>query len=56
MKSMSSVKADSKWTYLEKYSFKTSARQILNEVCFYYRLKVLFSWTEGAEVTSFEVG
>lgn len=51
MKSMSSVKADSKWTYLEKYSFKTSAEQILNEVAAITGESAVISWTEGAEVS-----
>ena len=55
MKSMSSVKADSKWTYLEKYSFKTSAEQILNEVASITGESAVLSWTEGAEVTSLKL-
>lgn len=51
IKSMSSAKADSKWTYLEKYSFKTSAEQILNEVASITGESAVLSWTEGAEVT-----
>ena len=51
IKSMSSAKADSKWTYLEKYSFKTSTEQILNEVASITGESAVLSWTEGAEVT-----
>lgn len=51
MKSMSSVKADSKWTYLEKYSFETSAEQIFNDVAAITGESAVLSWTEGAEVT-----
>ena len=55
IKSMSSAKADSKWTYLEKYSFKTSAEQILNEVASITGESAVLSWTEGAEVTSLKL-
>lgn len=55
MKSMSSVKADSKWTYLEKYSFKTSAEQILNEVAAITGESAVISWTEGAEVSELKL-
>lgn len=55
IKSMSSAKADSKWTYLEKYSFKTSTEQILNEVASITGESAVLSWTEGAEVTSLKL-
>ena len=40
---------------MEKYSFKTSAEQILNEVASITGESAVLSWTEGDEVTSLKL-
>jgi hypothetical protein len=51
IKAASSVKADSKWTYLEKASFKTKAEQIMNDAENVTSSSALLSWTPGLAVT-----
>lgn len=51
IKAASSVKADSKWTYLEKASFKTKAEQIMNDAENVTGRSALLSWTPSLAVT-----
>jgi hypothetical protein len=47
----SSLKASSKWTYLDKASFKTKAEQIMNDAENVTGRSALLSWTPGLAVT-----
>jgi hypothetical protein len=51
IKAASSVKAESKWTYLEKLSFKTKAEQILNAAENVTGRSALITWSENMAVT-----
>lgn len=51
IKAMSSVTAESKWTYLDKYSFKTKAEQILDEVANVTGNAAVLSWDSSLAVT-----
>lgn len=56
IKAMSSVKAESKWTYLDKYSFKTKAEQILNDVANVTGHTAELSWDSSLTVTHLTLG
>lgn len=51
IKALSSVKTESKWTYLEKYSFKTKAEQILDGVTNITGRSAVVSWNSTLKVT-----
>jgi hypothetical protein len=51
IKAASTVKEESKWTYLEKASFKTKAEQIMNDAESVTSNSALLSWTPGLAVT-----
>lgn len=51
IKGQSSAKAESKWTYLEKYSFKTKAEQILDGVTNITGHSATISWDSSLAVT-----
>lgn len=51
IKSLSSTKAESKWSYLEKYSFNTKAEQILDGVTNVTGRSAVVSWDSKLAVT-----
>lgn len=51
IKALSSAKAESKWSYLEKYAFETKAEQILDGVTAITGRSAIVSWDSSLAVT-----